>query len=129
MKSERKMLSNSNAWIARIAVIFLTVSFTAFKTSGQGTVTNIKFYSPSLEMERNVQIYFLMDTAEQDSARYPVLYFLHGADQNSSSHSVLFTIYKSLIRKQGNSPLHHRQTGWKLPALGTKLLFKLGIVW
>jgi len=67
---------------------------------GQATVTNVTFYSPSLEMERNVQIYLPEGYNEQDAVRYPVVYFLHGGDQNQRSNAVLFSICNNLIEKK-----------------------------
>ncbi|MFO7670349.1 MAG: alpha/beta hydrolase-fold protein [Bacteroidales bacterium] len=78
----------------------MTIFATGPETSGQGTVTNIKFYSHSLEMERNIQVYLPEGYNEQDAVTYPVVYFLHGADQNSASNPVLFTIFNNLIKNQ-----------------------------
>ena len=67
---------------------------------GQATVTNITFYSSSLETERQVQIYLPEGYNEQDAVRYPVVYFLHGAGQNSYSTSELLTAYNALIKSE-----------------------------
>ncbi|MBN1132146.1 MAG: prolyl oligopeptidase family serine peptidase, partial [Bacteroidales bacterium] len=86
--------------IAGMVLSFLGIFITALEASAQGTVTNIQFYSPSLEMERNVQIYLPEGYNEQDAVRYPVVYFLHGGDQNSHSNAVLFSIYNNLIEEK-----------------------------
>ena len=64
---------------------------------GQGKFTNIKFYSSSLKMDRDVQIYLPKDYNPLDSIRYPVIYFLHGALGNHNSNSELLGILNDLI--------------------------------
>ncbi len=113
--------------LEKIWLMSLLCSLSLFSL-GQATSTNVTFYSNSLEMERNVQIYLPEGYTEQESVRYPVIYFLHGAGQNSTSHSVLLTAYNNLVKTIRDPALHHRQTGWKLPAMGKKLFYKLGIV-
>ncbi|MFH0755712.1 MAG: alpha/beta hydrolase-fold protein, partial [Bacteroidota bacterium] len=104
MKHKTSRQHNSNGWIVCLALLFLTIFSTFFETSGQGTVANIQFYSQSLETERNVQIYLPDGYTEQDSARYPVIYFLHGAGQNNTSNSELLTAFNNLIENEEIRP-------------------------
>jgi S-formylglutathione hydrolase FrmB len=46
----------------------------------QGSITNLTFYSNSLDTTRNIQVYLPEGYNPQDSIRYPVIYFLHGAN-------------------------------------------------
>jgi enterochelin esterase-like enzyme len=64
----------------------------------QSTVTNLTFYSQSLETERKVQVYLPEGYGQESSKGYPVIYFLHGAGQNSTSHSELLAAYNNLIK-------------------------------
>jgi enterochelin esterase-like enzyme len=104
MKHKTSKQQKSNGRIARMALLFLTIFSTATEASAQGSITNIQFYSHSLEMERNVQIYLPEGYTEQDSVRYPVIYFLHGADQNSTSNSELLTACNNLIENKEIRP-------------------------
>ena len=94
-----------DGWIACTALSFLTIFSAAPETSGQGTVTNIQFYSHSLETERNVQIYLPEGYSEQDSVRYPVIYFLHGATLNHTAYQNLITVLNTLIGESRISPV------------------------
>ena len=71
---------------------------------GQATATDVTFYSNSLAMERHFQIYLPEGYNEQDSVRYPVVYFLHGATGNHSSYSELLTVYNDLIKSEEIQP-------------------------
>jgi enterochelin esterase-like enzyme len=77
--------------ILLISILIPTFSFS------QGTTSNVNFYSDALKMERNVQIYLPEGYNEQDSIRYPVITYLHGAGQNSTSESGLISILNDLI--------------------------------
>jgi S-formylglutathione hydrolase FrmB len=71
----------------------------------EGSVTNLTFYSKSLQANRAVQIYLPEGYGQEEAIGYPVIYFLHGADENSTSESGLFSIYKSLISNNTISPV------------------------
>jgi S-formylglutathione hydrolase FrmB len=71
----------------------------------QGKTSNVDFYSNALKMERNVQIYLPEGYNEQDSIRYPVITYLHGAGQNSTSESGLITVLNDLISSKSISPV------------------------
>lgn len=85
--------------ILLISILIPTFSFS------QGTTSNVHFYSNALKMERNVQIYLPEGYNEQDSIRYPVITYLHGAGQNSTSESGLITALNDLIGSSTISPL------------------------
>ena len=72
----------------------------------QGTLSNIAFYSASLNEYRQVQIYLPENYNPQDNAtRFPVIYFLHGAGENSRSEDKLFSIYNNLLINNIISPV------------------------
>jgi len=85
--------------ILLISILIPTFSFS------QGTTSNVHFYSNALKMERNVQIYLPEGYNEQDSIRYPVITYLHGAGQNSTSESGLINILNDLIGSSTISPV------------------------
>ncbi|MFH1320083.1 MAG: hypothetical protein ABII90_05445 [Bacteroidota bacterium] len=63
----------------------------------KGSIVNLTFYSKSLKMDRAVQIYLPQGYDQKSTLRYPVIYFLHGAGQNSYSEDQLFLILNTLI--------------------------------
>jgi S-formylglutathione hydrolase FrmB len=63
----------------------------------QGTVQNISFFSPSLGEERYLQVYLPNGYDPNDTTRYPVLYFLHGAGGNQTSYPFLIQVLDTLI--------------------------------
>ncbi|HDS06800.1 MAG TPA: T9SS type A sorting domain-containing protein [Bacteroides sp.] len=83
--------------IAPVIFSLIVIFIASLRTIGQGTVTDVKFYSNSLEMERNVQIYLPEGYNDQDSVRYPVIYFLHGATLNHTYYQFLSGILNTLI--------------------------------
>jgi S-formylglutathione hydrolase FrmB len=85
--------------ILLISILIPTFSFS------QGTTSNIHFYSNALKMECNVQIYLPEGYNEQDSIRYPVITYLHGAGQNSTSESGLISILNDLIGSSAICPV------------------------
>ncbi len=90
--------------ISIILLISILILIPAFSFS-QGTTSNVHFYSNALQMERNVQIYLPEGYNEQDSIRYPVITYLHGAGQNSTSESGLITVLNDLIGSSTISPV------------------------
>ena len=71
----------------------------------QGTLTDITFYSNSLDTIRNVQIYLPPDYNPNDSKKYPVIYFLHGATENQTSFPELAGIMNDMINNYIISPV------------------------
>ena len=86
-------------------MIIIYISILPLEIIGQGSVTNITFYSNALSMNRNVQIYLPEGYNPQDSIRYPVVYFLHGANSNHTSYSGSITILNNLIGSSTISPI------------------------
>jgi len=71
----------------------------------KGSIINLTFYSKSLKMDRAVQIYLPQGYDQKSTLRYPVIYFLHGAGQNSYSEDQLFLILNTLISGKTISPV------------------------
>jgi S-formylglutathione hydrolase FrmB/N-acetylneuraminic acid mutarotase len=105
MRHKKTRHQQLNGWMAIIGMTLCTILSSTSETSGQGTFTNIKFYSISLQMERNVQIYLPEGYNEQDSIRYPVVYFLHGATLDHNAYQNLLGILNSLIDEAKISPV------------------------
>jgi S-formylglutathione hydrolase FrmB len=91
--------------ILNISIILLISILTPTFSFSQGTTSNVHFYSNALKMERNVQIYLPEGYNEQDSIRYPVITYLHGAGQNSTSESGLISILNDLIGSSAICPV------------------------
>ncbi len=88
----------------KILLMVLLSGITSF-SSAQGTVKNLTFFSSSLQKERNFQIYLPEGYNEQDSVRYPVIYFLHGAGLNQTSYQNLSGTLNDLIENKKISPV------------------------
>ena len=73
--------------------------------TAQGTLTTISFFSKSLGTTRDVQIYLPQDYNLNDSIRYPVFYFLHGATENHTAWPELAGILDTLIENKYISPV------------------------
>jgi S-formylglutathione hydrolase FrmB len=91
--------------ILNISIILLISILTPTFSFSQGATSNVHFYSNALKMERNVQIYLPEGYNEQDSIRYPVITYLHGAGQNSTSESGLISILNDLIGSSAICPV------------------------
>lgn len=98
-----KIADNRISLIIMIVIIFIIIL--PFIVIGQGTLTDTTFFSNSLGMNRNVQIYLPEDYNSQDSLRYPTLYFLHGALGNHTSYPELVTVLNNLIGDSTISPI------------------------
>jgi len=84
-------------------IIIVVLPFGAFS---QSSITNLTFYSNSLQMNRNVQVYLPEGYNPQDSVRYPVIYFLHGAfDDHTGWFPMLPEVLDSLIGNLIISPV------------------------
>lgn len=73
--------------------------------TSEGLKVNLKFYSKSLKMDREVQIYLPQGYDQEVNTRYPVVYFLHGNSQNCYSEDQLFPIFNNLIDSKTISPV------------------------
>lgn len=73
--------------------------------TSEGLRVNLKFYSKSLKMDREVQIYLPPGYDQEGIMRYPVVYFLHGNAQNCYSEDQLFSILNNLINSKAISPV------------------------
>jgi S-formylglutathione hydrolase FrmB len=71
----------------------------------EGSKMNLKFYSKSLNMDREVQIYLPQGYSQSSILRYPVIYFLHATTQNSFSEDPLFSIFNNLMSSKTISPV------------------------
>jgi len=85
-----------------ILIFFFVISSYVF---AQGTLTNIAFFSNSLETNRYAQIYLPEGYNPGDSTRYPVIYLLHGASGNHLSFPWLKNILDTLIGNNYISPV------------------------
>ncbi len=100
MKTVQTFLKSS---IKILLPIFLSVS--TLLCSAQENVKSLTFYSRSLKKDRKVEVFLPEDYNENESVRYPVIYFLHGARQNSFSEGNLLTISKKLTGNKTISPV------------------------
>lgn len=73
--------------------------------SAQENVKSLTFYSKSLKKDRKVEVLLPVDYNENESVRYPVIYFLHGCGQNNFSEGNLLYIAKKLINNKTISPV------------------------
>ncbi len=86
-----------------LLLIFLSGSI--LFCSAQENVKSLTFYSKSLKKDRKVEAFLPVDYNENESVRYPVIYFLHGSTQNSFSEVSLLYIAKKLIENRTISPV------------------------
>lgn len=85
-----------------LLIFFFVLSSYVFT---QGTLNNIAFFSNSLEKNRSVQVYLPEGYNPEDSTRYPVIYYLHGATGNHLSNSQIKNILDTLISNNYMSPV------------------------
>ncbi|MBN2635381.1 MAG: prolyl oligopeptidase family serine peptidase [Prolixibacteraceae bacterium] len=86
-------------------LLLLFLSASILLCSAQENVKSLTFYSKSLKKGRKVEVYLPEDYNENESVRYPVIYFLHGTAQNSFSEGNLLYIAKKLISSKIISPV------------------------
>ena len=79
-----------------LQIIFLLFVLSTIITA-QGTLTTISFFSNSLDTNRYAQVYLPEGYNPEDSTRYPVFYFLHGATENHTTWPELAGILDTLI--------------------------------
>lgn len=78
-------------FLCRLVPLFL-----ALLAHGQGRVIDDSLYSDALHEFRLVDVY-LPEGYDEDSVRYPVIYFLHGGGSNQDGYPFLIDILDSLI--------------------------------
>ena len=79
------------------AIIFIFIL--CLDVSGQSSTSVVDFYSPSLDEEREMIVYLPEGYNEvNDSSRYPVIYFLHGATPNYRLYDPAFPAFESLMK-------------------------------
>jgi len=100
MKKMSAFLKSSIKMILPIALFGSTLL-----CSAQENVKSLTFYSKSLKKDRKVEVCLPEDYIENESVRYPVIYFLHGTAQNSFSEGNLLYIAKKLINNKTISPV------------------------
>jgi len=71
----------------------------------EGTVINLSSYSKSLKKDQNIQVYLPEGYDLEKNIRYPVIYFLHGTDQNCYSEANLLYFFNNLISAKKISPV------------------------
>ncbi len=86
-------------------VMLVTIFVAPSGAFSQGTLTTTSFFSHSLNMTRNLQVYLPEGYNPQDTNRYPVAYWLHGATTDYTSEPELKVILDDLIRGKCISPL------------------------
>jgi enterochelin esterase-like enzyme len=79
------------------AIIILLLGFICLPGVVQATVVDTSFYSPSLEMMRNVDIYLPSCYNPDEDVIYPIIYFLHGAGGNNNSYPELIDTLDAMI--------------------------------
>ena len=94
----------------RISIAFALCCLVSIVSTGtifaQGTVQDTNFFSISLGISRNVQIYLPQGYNPSDTTvKYPVIYFLHGAGGNHTSYPSLISTLNQLISTQVIRPV------------------------
>jgi S-formylglutathione hydrolase FrmB len=80
MVLERRVPSGNRyeaLFVMKTVLVLVTVLLGALPTWAQGTVSTETFYSPALGVQKAYRIY-LPEGYAGSSARYPVIYLLHG---------------------------------------------------
>lgn len=103
MKNLVKLLMDKN--LSNNIITFIIVIILPVLVFGQGSLTDISFYSNSLNMIQNMQVYLPEEYNPQDAKRYPVVYFLHGALATHTSNPELIGILDNLIEDLTISPV------------------------
>ncbi len=85
-----------------ILIFFFVIPSYVFS---QGTLTNIAFFSNSLETNRYSQVYLPEGYNPGDSTRYPVIYYLHGATGSHLSNPQIKDILDTLIGNNYMAPV------------------------
>ncbi len=80
-----------------LVILFFILSISVY-LYGQGSLIEDKFFSKSLEFDRNVNVYLPENYDSSDKTKgYPVIYFLHGGGGNHNSYLGIIPILDSLI--------------------------------
>lgn len=86
-------------------ILLIVLSVSTLLGSAQENVKSFTFYSKSLKKDRKVEVFLPVDYNQNESVRYPVIYFLHGTRQNSFSEGNLLYIARKLISNKTISPV------------------------
>jgi enterochelin esterase-like enzyme len=87
-------------------LILIVIYSLPILVSGQGTLTDTTFFSPILAKDRNMQVYLPKGYNTEDSTKYPVIYYLHGAFVNHTDlGSEISAILDTLIDDKTISPM------------------------
>ncbi|MCP4580141.1 MAG: T9SS type A sorting domain-containing protein [candidate division Zixibacteria bacterium] len=92
----------------QISVFIRIIAFLVLLTSiasGQGTLVDTSFYSVSLVLYRNVDVYLPEGYDPDGSIDYPVVYFLHGAGGNQNTYPEIIDVLDTLIENQHIEPV------------------------
>ena len=87
----------------KIVVLFLFICYGLVQA--QGLVVDTSFYSESLEIYRDVDVYLPPGYDPDGSEYYPVIYFLHGAGGDNDSYPEIIDILDSLITIEAIEPV------------------------
>lgn len=79
------------------SILLLAGLFFTHSVSAQFNIVSTTHYSPSLGLEKPVKVYLPPDYYNNPEEHYPVIYFLHGADQNHLNNSSVLVWTQSLI--------------------------------
>ena len=90
-------MRTKNFYCLILVPLIFTICSLFFEIFGQGTVVNSTFYSKSLKMNRNLQIYLPKGYDQQSTIKYPVIYFLHGAGVNHTYYTEVPLVLNDLI--------------------------------
>jgi S-formylglutathione hydrolase FrmB len=90
-------MRTKNFYCLILVPLIFTICSLFFEIFGQGTVVNSTFYSKSLKMNRNLQIYLPKGYDQQSTIKYPVIYFLHGAGANHTYYTEVPLVLNDLI--------------------------------
>jgi S-formylglutathione hydrolase FrmB len=89
----------------RFIQIILLLFILSSIVNAQGTLTTISFFSNSLDTNRYAQVYLPEGYNPEDSTRYPVIYYLHGALGNYASNPEIKGILDDLIGSNSIAPV------------------------
>jgi S-formylglutathione hydrolase FrmB len=95
-----------NFYCLIVVLLLFTICNLSFEIFGQGSVINTTFYSKTLMMNRAVQIYLPEGYNQEDNTtRYPVIYWLHYIHGNSNTAPEIFGMLNDLISGNMISPV------------------------
>lgn len=89
----------------RVYSLVIIATLICAPARGSGTVENRQFFSPALGEDRWVQVYLPDGYDPEGTARYAVVYFLHGANGSHATYEFLPGILDNLIATQTIEPV------------------------